>query len=404
LERSAVKSFLKWLFVLVMVVGAGLTAHAHKPSDAFLAIEPGAITLSVALKDLDLVIESLDENQDRQITFGEFKAAQNEILAIVTKELSIQCDGAATALRWKLDRDKDRDRNNAQDSTALEKRNDGTYSRLKAPFDCPPSGVIQMQYRLFENVDSSHRLLITNTLSSVEVVSATSPSDKFVPLRANVTLANTAGSAERQAVPRSAINGATTFFSFLNQGFLHLMVGWDHLAFILVLVLPFTLWKLQASNTSLNWQMCRRLLLVVSAFTIGHSLTLLLATLNLVSVNANWVEPTIALTIAISAALNLMPEFKVRRLWIPLVFGTIHGLGFSSVLTEMNVSAASKFSALLGFNIGIELGQITFVGVWALLQYWLLRWQGYLRWIVMGGSAVLMMAAVALTIVRATSA
>jgi HupE / UreJ protein len=387
---------LRWLVVLVLTINAGLTAHAHKPSDAFLAIEPGEMTLSVALKDLDLVIESLDENQDRQITFGEFKAAQNEILAIVTKELSIQCDGTAMVLRWQLD--------TAQGSTALEKRNDGTYSRLKALFNCPLSGVIQMQYRLFENVDSSHRLLITNTLGSVEVVSATSPSEKFLALRSSITKTTTEGSLDQQASPVLKVSAMPTFFSFLSQGFLHLAVGWDHLAFILVLVLPFTLWKLQASNTSLDWLMCRRLLLVVSAFTVGHSLTLLLASLNLVSVSANWVEPSIALTIAISAALNLMPEFRTHRLWIPLVFGTIHGLGFSSVLTEMNISSTSKLSALSGFNIGIELGQIAFVIVWALLQYWLLRWQGYLRWIVMGGSAVLMMAAVALTIVRATSA
>jgi HupE / UreJ protein len=390
------KSCVKWLVAFVLTIGAGLTAQAHKPSDAFLAIESGALTLSVALKDLDLVVEGLDENQDRQITFGEFKAAKNEILAIVTKELSMQCDGLAIELRWQLD--------TAQDSTALEKRNDGTYSRLKALFDCPLSSVIQMQYRLFENVDSSHRLLITNTLSSVEVVSAASPSEKLVVLRSSSAPVATTGTAKQHAASASKLNSLTTFFSFLSQGFLHLVVGWDHLAFILVLVLPFTLWKLQTSNTSLDWLMCRRLLLVVSAFTVGHSLTLLLATLNLVSVSANWVEPTIALTIAISAALNLMPEFRVSRLWIPLIFGTIHGLGFSSVLTEMNISATSRFSALLGFNVGIELGQIAFVGIWALLQFWLLRWQGYLRWIVLGGSTVLMMAAVALTIVRATSA
>jgi HupE / UreJ protein len=73
------------------------------------------------------------------------------------------------------------------------------------------------------------------------------------------------------------------------------------------------------------------------------------------------------------------------------------------VLSELEISAGSRLLALVGFNLGIELGQIVFVALWAALQYGLVRLQGYARWVVTGGSIVLMVAAVMLTIVRASS-
>jgi HupE / UreJ protein len=366
-------------------------AHGHKPSDAFMVFEPSSVRLSIALKDIDAAIESLDENQDRQLTYAEFKLAIPAIEILVKKEVSIYCAANKIRAPWRID--------DASEASALEKRNDGTYVRLKTEVSCLNDQAIKVQYRLFEDIDTSHRLLVSNLLGSVESLSAASPSDRFISLRASGGIESGTNEVEQKKYP----SRMSTLVNFIAEGFTHLAIGWDHLAFILVLVLPFMLWKPRDHKYSLDWVICKKLLYVISAFTLGHCITLVLVTLNVITVTGQWVEPTIALTIAISAALNLMPEVKAPRVWLPLVFGTVHGLGFSSVLSELDISAGSRLFALLGFNLGIELGQIAFVILWAIAQYGLMRLRGYVRWVVMGGSTVLMLAAVMLTIVRAST-
>jgi hypothetical protein len=387
-----------WVIAIQTLLSISLiaNAYAHKPSDAFMIIESLAesktvsIRLSLALTDIDAAIESLDENQDRQLTFSEFKAASGAIESLVKREVVIHCGATPLSVAWQLD--------DSSESSALEKRNDGTYARLKTAVTCALPEAVHMQYRLFELIDTTHRLLVTNMLGSVESLQVASPSEKTFLLRAG-------GGSNSSAVDVGKANasGLATLFTFIVEGFTHLAIGWDHLAFILVLVLPFTLWRRNSHGLSLDWPTCKRLLFVISAFTVGHCVTLVLVTLQIITVTGRWIEPTIALTIVVSAALNLMPDLKALRIWIPLVFGTIHGLGFSTVLSELDISAGSRLMALIGFNLGIEFGQIAFVASWALAQYWLIRWSGYLRWVVMGGSAILMLAAIMLTIIRTSS-
>jgi HupE / UreJ protein len=324
------------------------------------------------------------------LTFAEFKAATSSIEALIEKEVSLRCGASLLNLRWRLD-------DNSQLS-ALEKRNDGTYVRLTSEANCNKNEPIQLQYRLFETIDTSHRLLITNQLGAVDALQVTAPSEKLVQLRSDSTVIIGAS-----ASTKTEVSVIATLFNFVIEGFTHLAIGWDHLAFILVMVLPFTLWRLSEKAYTLDWICFKRLIVVISAFTVGHCITLVLVTLNLVQITGQWVEPTIALTIVISAALNLMPDVKAPRLLLALAFGTIHGLGFSSVLSELEISAGSRLAALIGFNIGIELGQIAFVTLWALVQYWLIRWNGYRRWVLMLGSTVLMLGAVALVIVRTSA-
>jgi HupE / UreJ protein len=388
----------KLLFLLVSIYSfMPFNVYAHKPSDAFLRVDSTDLStsknihlqLSLALKDLDAAIENLDDNQDRQLTFAEFKSAIPAIKELVQKDVTFHCGNSPSKLNWRTD--------DSLASSALEKRNDGTYVRLKAELNCAVANSLQLQYRLFENIDTSHRLLVTNTIGSSEVLQVGAPSE--TPILLKGTRESTGAFSNAEKTTGSAM---ATLFAFIAEGFTHLAIGWDHLAFILVLVLPFTLWRANLEALNIDWSSIKKLLFVISAFTAGHCLTLVLVTLQIVTVTGQWVEPTIALTIAITAALNLMPEVKAPRLWLPLVFGTIHGLGFSSVLGELDVSTDSRLAALIGFNLGIELGQVAFVAIWAALQYWLIRWKGYSRWIMNGGSSALMVAAVVLVIVRTT--
>lgn len=137
---------------------------------------------------------------------------------------------------------------------------------------------------------------------------------------------------------------------FLPAGIHHILIGPDHLLFLVGLLL-------------LGWTI-RRLALVVSAFTIAHSLTLSLAALNLAVPPAGIVEPAIALSIVYVGADNLLVrEGRDVRAWIAFGFGFIHGFGFASVLREMDLPARALGWSLFSFNIGVEIGQLLVVVV-----------------------------------------
>jgi hydrogenase/urease accessory protein HupE len=146
------------------------------------------------------------------------------------------------------------------------------------------------------------------------------------------------------------------FRSYLGLGFEHIVGGWDHLLFVLALVLL------------IGWS--RSLLWTITAFTLGHSVTLALASLGLVHVPQGPVEAAIALSIYVLAVELVMSlrgngkTFTQRAPWIVAsCFGLLHGLGFAGALAEVGLPTGEIPAALLAFNVGIELGQLAFVGV-----------------------------------------
>ncbi len=146
---------------------------------------------------------------------------------------------------------------------------------------------------------------------------------------------------------RSDPEGRGAFAAFAALGFHHIMGGWDHLAFVIVLVLG-------ARNL-------RSVLGVVTAFTAAHSITLVLSALGVVDLSAysGFVEALIALSIAYVAADVLLAGEKTRARWGEAFgFGLVHGLGFASFLRESLVTETARGMALFAFNVGVELGQI----------------------------------------------
>lgn len=157
----------------------------------------------------------------------------------------------------------------------------------------------------------------------------------------------------------------TGFIAMIKLGTQHIAEGTDHLLFLLVLLLPAPL--LRAGQ---RWgrfggvrYSSKRLLLIVTAFTAGHSLTLLLGSLaarypEWAGLPAQPVEVLIALSILVSAVHAVRPIFAGREAWIAAGFGLIHGLAFASVLTNLQLDAGPMALSILGFNLGIELMQL----------------------------------------------
>jgi hydrogenase/urease accessory protein HupE len=136
--------------------------------------------------------------------------------------------------------------------------------------------------------------------------------------------------------------------TFIPSGIHHILIGPDHILFLVGLLLTGGTWL--------------ALLRIVTAFTIGHSITLSLAALNLVTPPPSIIEPAIALSIVFVGADNLVRgDGRDLRAWVALVFGLVHGFGFANVLREFGLPAEALGWSLLSFNVGVEIGQLAVV-------------------------------------------
>ncbi len=219
---------------------------------------------------------------------------------------------------------------------------------LNVTFHCPqPIRQAVLSDHLFDAVGDSHHV--------IAVVSWTggSLSHVFAKDAPAATIRVAGGVAGSEAAP-------TTASGFFLLGVEHIATGYDHLLFLLALIL---------CGGSLV-----PLLKIITAFTLAHSLTLGAAALDIVTLPSTMVEAVIALSIAYVAFENLYPRYAVSRRWaVSFLFGLVHGFGFSSVLKEIGLPKDSLLLSLLNFNLGVEAGQLVAVVVVLPLLAWLRR-------------------------------
>jgi hypothetical protein len=149
-----------------------------------------------------------------------------------------------------------------------------------------------------------------------------------------------------KVAPRD-VNPMATLVHFVREGVLHIFTGYDHVAFIVTLIVTLTRW--------------RQVAVIVTSFTAAHSVTLALATLGLVTLPARLVEPLIALSVLVVAVDAIARPHAQARTVMAFGFGLVHGLGLSNVLRDLGLSGRELVPALLGFNVGVELGQLAIV-------------------------------------------
>ena len=156
---------------------------------------------------------------------------------------------------------------------------------------------------------------------------------------------------------------ATGWFDFVKLGVEHILTGYDHLLFLVALL---------ATARGL-WSVVR----IVTAFTLAHSVTLSVAALGFVTIPDRIIEPLIAATIVWVALENLFATEPDRRRWIwSFGFGLVHGFGFAYALGELGLKGATLVRGLVGFNVGVEIGQLIFVAVFLPALMWLARGRG----------------------------
>jgi hypothetical protein len=153
------------------------------------------------------------------------------------------------------------------------------------------------------------------------------------------------------------------FLLYFELGWQHILDlgGYDHILFVSVLCGVYLL---------ADW---KKVVVLVTAFTLGHSLALALSVLNIVRVNADWIEFLIPLTIVLTAFGNITNRQKNLKYGMAAFFGLIHGMGFSNYLRSLLGGEADLIMPLLGFNVGLEFGQLVIVLIVLLLAHFLIR-------------------------------
>jgi hypothetical protein len=333
------------------------TAWAHKPSDAHLrlAVDGTAINgrLDVAVRDLDGAL-GLDDNGDGDVTWGEISASAPRIAAYIEQRLTLAADGVPCQRRL--------------GAPALTELSDGTYWAIPISADCArPPASLDVSYSLLFDVDSMHRGLV-HVAGQTAIV--------------------------RDARPvRIALDDGSSFVSFVKEGVWHIWIGLDHILFLLCLVLPAVFQRRTQRWTAADSlrDVCKEVFEIVTAFTLAHSITLVISAVGLVTLPSRFVETAIALSVVAVALNNLLRTFDAR--WaFAFALGLLHGFGFSSVLIDLGLPSHQLIGALLGFNLGVELGQAAIVVVLLPVLFWIRRTLAYQALLWAGSAAVAVLA------------
>lgn len=310
-------------------------AFAHKPSDSYLNLTPRADgwqgRWDIALRDLDYAV-GLDGDGDGAITWAELRAREVAVVEYALGHLTVRAD---------------QNRCSAQPGALqVVEHSDGAYATLHFSLNCALAAAYTLDYQLFFALDPSHRGLLRIDSPSGTATTVLSPEQPQYSLNA------------------VAASRWDTFVRYWQEGVWHIWIGFDHILFLLALLLPAVLWWEQG-----RWRPAvtlRTVLLetagIVTAFTLAHSLTLALAVLGVVDLPNRLVESAIAITVVLAALNNLFPLVTGKRWLLAFALGLIHGFGFASVLRDLGLPADALALALVGFNLGVETGQLAIVG------------------------------------------
>ena len=348
-------------FLLLLLPGlASSPAEAHKPSDSYLTLSVSGQSFrgrwDIALRDLDFAI-GLDANGDGEITWGELRARQTDLAAYALTRLAVLADRRPCKLQ--------------ATSHRVDTHTDGTYEVLYFDVDCAaPPRVLGVDYRLFFDLDPQHKGLL-----KLEAGGAT---------RSAIFSVSTA----EQQFELAQVNRAGQFLEYVREGVAHIWSGFDHILFLLSLLLPAVLirqsgaWRPVAGLRTAFLEVLK----VVTAFTLAHSITLSLATLGVITPPSRWVESAIAASVLFAALSNIFALVDRSRWAVAFAFGLIHGFGFASVLADLGLPRAVLLLGLVGFNLGVEAGQMCIVACFLPIAFALRTTWLYRRVTLLGGS------------------
>ena len=344
-------------------------AVAHKPSDSYLTLSQAQTgseltgQWDIALRDLEYTL-GLDANGDGVITWGELKQRQTAVSDYALSRLTVEAVARGDRGRCRLQ----------THHLLFDEHVDGGYAVLPLTVQCPfRPAQLAIHYSLLFDVDPNHRGLLDVRAAGFSQAQVLAQSSRAVTFNL--------GAPDRLAQLRA----------FLDEGIWHIWKGYDHILFLLTLLLPAVVlyrnghWQPRASLRDASLDVLK----VVTAFTVAHSLTLTLAVNGWVNLPSRLVESGIALTVLLGALNNLFPLVRERRWAVAFAFGLIHGLGFASVLADLGLRGWNLALALVGFNAGVEVGQLAVVLMFVPVAYALRETRFYRRAFMPAGAVVI---------------
>ena len=375
LFRTLFRTRFQALGLALLLAASG--ASAHKPSDSHLSLNVGDTAQfsgqwDIHLRDLDFAI-GLDADGDGNITWGELRTRHADIAAYASARLRVLANGQPCTL--------------SVGAQQVDGHTDGAYTVLPLQLACAARPqALQLQYTLFADTDPKHRGLLKLTAlgaTSTAILGPQAPVQDFVLQETSIW---------------------QQFVDYFRDGVWHIWIGFDHILFLLSLLLPAVgtwaltgmpprhgPWTPVSRFSAAFWDVLR----IVTAFTVAHSITLSLATLGLVSLPSRVVESAIAASVVLAALNNIWPLFHSRRWIVAFVFGLVHGFGFASVLADLGLPQGALVLALVGFNLGVEGGQLAIVAVFLPVAFALRRSWFYRRAVLLGGSLLIALIAAA---------
>lgn len=326
-----------WLITLALLSTAAL-AHNLDTSYARCVVTDDAVELRLTYDVFTLLkIADLDANQDQRLTREELRAGTPAVQRFLREHVRLEIDGQPADLGDGLEAvwpNKAVDTIAAPDWHAAE-------SLIVFPFhravSTPPHD-IALTFTFFPQLGARHTVLgVFEHRGQTQEVTFTDSEPDYL-FDASYTPSATT------APPKETIPAAVG--RFLRLGVAHIFLGYDHICFLLALIVV---------------GRPRDLVKIITSFTIAHSITLILAALNVVTLPQRFVEIGVALTIVYVGVENLWRKNVTHRWILTFCFGLIHGFSFANVLSGLGLPREATIRCLLSFNVGVELGQLAIV-------------------------------------------
>jgi hypothetical protein len=350
--------FLCLLFLLLPGMADAQDAHE---SYLDLKVENARVTgeWKIPLADLDSALQ-LDTNRDGEITWPEMEPRRQDIEGYLRSHLRIVTDGADAGIGF--------------DKLVYGAQEDEPFILSQLAVNAPASiSKVDIECSLlserFPDYRTRLRIFWTSKGKHEALVSAQSGTLSFT---------------------RETASGGG-FVELLQSGIWHIWIGYDHVLFLLVLLIPAVFRRTPTGREAVPdfASAFARVTIIVSAFTIAHSITLTCAAMQWIVLPSRLVESAIAASVFIAAVLNFLPTTAgVRGAWLAFGFGLLHGFGFAGVLSEIDAAGAPLWRTLVAFNLGVEVGQLVIVAAFLPIAFILRNTRFYRTGVVYGGSSI----------------
>ncbi len=372
----------KWIGLCLLFFAS--TAHAHKLGEGYIYLKvyndriEGRVEMTV--DDLDKAV-GLDQSQDGIVSAEELSTNIDSVHQYLAKTLQWGPADAGYAVRYV--------------SHEVMNVQIGRYAVLHFLIDLPDGvpDILELSYAcLFETDPKQRGLLIlewnekTQTEGDESIAAAI-----FRP------------GHERQEVDLVAPVHSSTFLAFVRHGIWHIWIGIDHILFLMAFVLQAVVivknhrWQPVADFRPAFMTAVK----IVTLFTIAHSITLSLAALGIVNLPSRLIESVIAASVVVAALNGIFPVMGNHIGVVIFGFGLFHGFGFASVLGHLGLQRGSVVLPLVGFNVGVEIGQIAVICIAVPIFYLLSRQKAYPGAILKGSSAIIAVIALVWLVERA---